>query len=221
MSESIRKLSVVDSAFLFAETAECPMHVGSLTIVTLPDGYEGDFYEDFKARLASRLERAKSLRWKLAQTPFDIDRPSWVEDEQFDIDRHVLRGALPEPHDRVTAPLLAAWLHAKALNRARPLWEIYVFDGMPDNEAAIYSKMHHALIDGGAGAALTEILYESSPSSPGPVAAAPAAATVPLKRQDARDVASSMFAAYAELWRAPLQGSALGKLELPRSGGTD
>src|ERR1700733_7630138 len=222
MAETIRKLSVVDSAFLFAETAECPMHVGSLTIVKLPDGYAGDFYEDFKARIAGRLDLAKSLRWKLAQTPFDIDRPSWVEDEQFDIDRHVLRGALPEPHDRGTAERIAGWLHAKTLNRARPLWEIYIFDGMPGNEAAIYSKMHHALIDGGAGAALTEILYETS-ANPAPDAAAappPRAAGGP-KRQDVRDVASSMFAAYAELWRAPLQGSQLGSLELPRSGGTD
>jgi WS/DGAT/MGAT family acyltransferase len=223
MSETIRKLSVVDSAFLFAETAECPMHVGSLTIVKLPDGYDGDFYEDFKARIASRLDLAKSLRWKLASTPFDIDRPSWVEDEQFDLDRHVLRGALPEPHDRVVAERIAGWLHAKTLNRARPLWELYVFDGMPDNEAAIYSKMHHALIDGGAGAALTEILYETS-ATPAPdttAAAAPARVSGPSKKQDVRDVASSMFAAYAELWRAPFQSSQLGNLELPRSGGSD
>ena len=221
MSETIRKLSVVDSAFLFAETAECPMHVGSLTIVKLPNGYSGDFYEDFKARIESRLDLAKSLRWKLAQAPFDIDRPSWVEDEQFDLDRHVLRGALPAPHNRVTAERLAGWLHAIPLNRARPLWEIYIFDGMPDNEAAIYSKMHHALIDGGGGAALTEILYEAS-ATPGPEAApAPSAPRTPPKRHEVRDVASSMFAAYAELWRAPFQSSQLGNLELPRSGGSD
>ncbi len=220
MSETIRKLSVVDSAFLFAETAECPMHVGSLTIVTLQDGYAGDFYEDFKARIASRLHLAPSLRWKLAQTPFDIDRPSWIEDEQFDLNRHVLRGALPAPHDLPTAERLAGWLHAKTLNRARPLWELYVFDGMPDNQAAIYSKMHHALIDGGAGAALTEILYETS-ATPETGAAPPPAPSAASKRQDQRDVASSMFAAYAELWRAPYQPGQLGKLELPRSGGTD
>jgi diacylglycerol O-acyltransferase len=219
MSETIRKLSVVDSAFLFAETAECPMHVGSLTIVKLPDGYDGDFYEDFKARIASRLYLAPSLRWKLAQTPFDIDRPSWVEDDQFDLNRHVLRGALPAPHDAATAERLAGWLHAKTLNRARPLWELYVFDGMPDNQAAIYSKMHHALIDGGAGAALTEILYETSPASK-PDAVQPPPERAP-KRQDQRDVASSMFAAYAELWRTPYQPGQLGKLDLPRSGGTD
>ena len=222
MSETIRKLSVVDSAFLFAETAECPMHVGSLTIVTLPEGYEGDFYEEFKSRIGSRIDLAKSLRWKLAQTPFDIDRPSWIEDEQFSLDRHVLRGALPEPHDLATAQRVAGWLHAMALNRARPLWEIYVFE-MVGNQAAIYSKMHHALIDGGAGAALTEILYDSSPAgtdAPAPQPR-PEPARAPLKKQEVRDVASSMFAAYAELWRAPLKGAELGKLELPRSGGTD
>jgi WS/DGAT/MGAT family acyltransferase len=220
MSETIRKLSVVDSAFLFAETAECPMHVGSLTIVKLPDGYDGDFYEDFKARIASRLHLAPSLRWKLAQTPFDIDRPSWIEDDQFDLNRHVLRGALPAPHDLATAERLAGWLHAKTLNRARPLWELYVFDGMPDNRAAIYSKMHHALIDGGAGAALTEILYETSATSQ-PAAAPPPSPRTASKRQEQRDVASSMFAAYAELWRTPYQPGQLGKLDLPRSGGTD
>ena len=220
MSETIRKLSVVDSAFLFSETPECPMHVGSLTIVKLPDGYEGDFYEDFRRLVAGRIHLAPSLRWKLATTPFDIDRPSWIEDDQFDLSRHILRGALPEPHDLATAERLAGWLHAKTLNRARPLWEIYVFDGMPGNHAAIYSKMHHALIDGGAGAALTAILYESSPV-PQDVPAAPVAANGPGK-QDVRDVASSMFAAYAELWRTPMTSTAdLGKLELPRSRGTD
>ncbi len=221
MSATIRKLSVVDSAFLFGETPECPMHVGSLTIVKLPDGYTGDFYEDFKSLVASRLHLAKSLRWKLASTPFDLDRPSWIEDDQFELSRHILRGALPEPRTVATAERLAGWLHAKTLNRARPLWEIYVFDGMPNNEAAIYSKMHHALIDGGAGAALSEILYESSPT-PQPAGPTTAATAAAAGRQDVRDVASSMFAAYAELWRTPLKtGSELGSLELPRSGGTD
>ncbi|HEX3549219.1 MAG TPA: wax ester/triacylglycerol synthase family O-acyltransferase [Candidatus Elarobacter sp.] len=222
MSAAIRKLSVVDSAFLFGETAECPMHVGSLTIVKLPDDYDGDFYEDFKARIASRIGLAKSLRWKLAQAPFDIDRPSWVDDPDFDLDRHVLRGALPEPHDRHTAERIAGWLHARALNRARPLWEIYVFDGMPNGEAAIYSKMHHALIDGGAGAALTEIIYETSPHRVAvETHAEDTRERAAPQQQDVRDIASSMFAAYAELWRAPLEPSGLRDLQLPRSGGSD
>jgi len=196
------------------------MHVGSLTIVKLPNGYAADFYEDFKRRIASRIDHAKSLRWKLAEAPFDIDRPSWVEDRDFDLDRHVLRGALPEPHDRHTAERLAGWLHARALSRSRPLWEIYVFDGLPNGEAAIYSKMHHALIDGGAGAALTEILYESSPHpvDDGPP---PGSQAAPSQRADTRDLASSLFAAYAELWRAQTSPADLANLELPRTGGSD
>jgi diacylglycerol O-acyltransferase / wax synthase len=90
--------------------------------------------------------------WKLAHTPLDIDHPSWTEDEQFDIDRHIFRGALPAPSDHATLQRIVRWLHAKLLNRARPLWEVYVFDCLPDDQVAIYSKMHHACIDGGAPA---------------------------------------------------------------------
>jgi len=219
---SVRKLSVIDSAFLFAETTECPMHVGSMTIVKLPEGYQGDFFEDVIKLFSDRLHLAKSLRYKLAQAPFDIDRPSWIEDEDFDITRHVFRASVPAPHDRATLERLCGWLHAKPLNRARPLWEIYAFCDLPNNEAAIYSKMHHALIDGGAGAALTELLYDTSPNPPPRPAPPPTAATPAPRRQDVRDVASSMMAAYAELWRMPLtRGVDLKAFELPRSGGSD
>ena len=114
----------------------------------------------FQGRIAGRIELAPSLRWKLAQTPFDIDRPSWIEDEQFDLDRHMLRGALPEPHDFVTAQR-ARRLAARdgAQPRAPAVGDLRLRRDA-DGEAAIYSKMHHALIDGGAGAALAEILYE-------------------------------------------------------------
>jgi WS/DGAT/MGAT family acyltransferase len=219
VSSSIRKLSLIDSAFLFAETVECPMHVGSVTILKLPEGYDGDFYEDVKRRFASRLHVAKSLRYKLAPAPFDIDRPSWVEDEQFDIDRHVYRAAIPAPADRETLLRVSGWMHAKPLNRARPLWEIYVYDNLPGGEAAIYTKIHHALIDGGAGAALTEILYDASPTTE--VAEPPPAPEGNSERHGVRDFGVSLVAAYAELMRAP--GSRRNRLafELPRSGGSD
>jgi WS/DGAT/MGAT family acyltransferase len=219
VSSSVRKLSLIDSAFLFAETVECPMHVGSVTILRLPEGYSGDFYEDVKRRFASRLHVAKSLRYKLAPAPFDIDRPSWVEDEQFDIDRHVYRAAIPAPADRDTLLRVSGWMHAKPLNRARPLWEIYVYDNLPNNEAAIYTKIHHALIDGGAGAALTEILYDGSPTAP--VAEPPPLPEGNAERHEVRDFGVSLVAAYAELMRAP--GSRRNRLafEFPRSGRSD
>ena len=108
---------------------------------------------DFKAMIASRLHVAPILKARLEKAPLDIDHPSWVEDDQFDIDRHIFRGSLPAPHDRATLERIVGWMHAKLLNRARPLWEFYVFEGMKDNEIGLYSKMHHACIDGGAGAA--------------------------------------------------------------------
>ncbi len=196
MSAQGPKLTSVDGAFLYLETPETPMHVGSMAIFKLPPGYRGDFFEDFKAQIASRLHLAPMLKWKLARMPLDIDNPTWVVDEQFDLDRHIFRGALPAPHDRSTLERLVGWMHAKLLNRARPLWEFYVFEGLPNNEIGLYSKVHHALIDGGAGAALTEIVYGDGHVSP-PVAAKKAA-------PDALGQVGEMFAGYASLWGQPL-----------------
>src|SRR6202790_4010685 len=158
-----RKLSSMDASFLYLETPEMPMHVGSMAIFRLPDDYKGDFFEDFKAMIASRLYLAPILMARLEKAPLDIDHPSWVEDDQFDIDRHIFRGSLPAPHDRATLERIVGWMHAKLLNRARPLWEFYVFEGMKDREIGLYSKMHHACIDGGAGAALTNMIYDVTP----------------------------------------------------------
>ena len=86
-----RKLSTMDASFLYLETPEMPMHVGSMAIFQRRDGYAGDFFEDFKAMIASRLHLAPILISKLEKTPLDIDHPSWVEDDQFEIDRHIFR----------------------------------------------------------------------------------------------------------------------------------
>src|ERR1700757_1749909 len=158
-----KKLSSLDASFLYLETPEMPMHVGSMAIFRLPDDYKGDFFEDFKAMIVSRLHIAPILKARLEKAPLDIDHPTWVEDDQFDIDRHIFRASLPAPRDRATLERIVGWMHAKLLNRARPLWEFYVFEGMKDTEIGLYSKMHHACIDGGAGAALTAIIYDSTP----------------------------------------------------------
>ena len=190
------KLTSVDGAFLYLETPETPMHVGSMAIFKLPPDYRGDFFEEFKAQIGARLHLAPMLKWKLARMPLDLDNPTWVEDDQFDIDRHIFRGALPAPRDRATLERLVGWMHAKLLNRARPLWEFYVFEGLADNEIGLYSKVHHALIDGGAGAALTEIVYGDGAVSP-PPAAKPAA-------PEALGQVNELFAGYANFWAQPL-----------------
>jgi len=184
-----KKLSSLDASFLYLETPEMPMHVGSMAIFRLPDDYKGDFFEDFKAMIASRLHIAPILKARLEKAPLDIDHPSWVEDDQFDIDRHIFRASLPAPHDRATLERIVGWMHAKLLSRARPLWEFYVFEGMKDNEIGLYSKMHHACIDGGAGAALTNMIYDISPI-PRQVEPPTAKARV---GQEPRDIAANLL----------------------------
>ena len=143
--------------------------------------------------IASRLHIAPILKVRLEKAPLDIDHPSWVEDDQFDIDRHIFRASLPEPRDRATLERIVGWMHAKLLNRARPLWEFYVFEGMKDNEIGLYSKMHHACIDGGAGAALTNMIYDISPI---PRKVEPPTAKAKVE-QEPRDIAANLLDSYS------------------------
>src|SRR5581483_8399842 len=110
------------------------------------------------------------------------------------------------------------WMHAKLLNRARPLWEFYVFEGMKNNEIGLYSKMHHACIDGGAGAALTSMIYDVTPI---PREVEPEAAR-PKVEQQPRDIAANLLDSYQQLWRQPFDAAAAARgIELPRSGRSD
>jgi WS/DGAT/MGAT family acyltransferase len=211
-----KKLSSMDASFLYLETPEMPMHVGSMAIFRVPEDHKGNFFEDFKAMIASRLHVAPILKARLEKAPLDIDHPSWVEDDQFDIDRHIFRGTLPAPYDRATLERIVGWMHAKLLNRARPLWEFYVFEGMKDNEIGLYSKIHHACIDGGAGAALTNMIYDVTPV---PRAVEP---PIPTRIPEPREVAANFIDSYQQLWRQPFDGSATSKsIDLPRSGKSD
>jgi hypothetical protein len=213
-----KKLSSMDASFLYLETPEMPMHVGSMAIFRLPENYNGNFFEDFKAMIASRLHIAPILKARLEKARSTSIIPSWVEDDQFDIDRHIFRGSLPAPYDRATLERIVGWMHAKLLNRARPLWEFYVFEGMKDNEIGLYSKMHHACIDGGAGAALTNMIYDVTP--------VPRVVEQPIPQakggNEPRDIAANLIDSYQQLWRQPFDGSSTPKtLDLPRSGKSD
>jgi diacylglycerol O-acyltransferase len=213
-----KKLSSMDASFLYLETPEMPMHVGSMAIFRIPEDHKGNFFEDFKAMIASRLHVAPILKARLEKAPLDIDHPSWVEDDQFDIDRHIFRGSLPAPYDRATLERIVGWMHAKLLNRARPLWEFYVFEGMKDNEIGLYSKMHHACIDGGAGAALTNMIYDVTP--------VPRVVEPPIATRkggpEPREIAANFIDSYQQLWRQPFDGMSTPKsIDLPRSGKSD
>jgi len=156
-------LSSLDASFLHLETPETPMHVGSLHVLELPQGYRGDFYEAVKAQLASRLHLARVLHRKLASMPFELADPVWIEDEDIDIDYHVRREMLPKPGTMAQLEALAARLHSSLLDRSRPLWETYVIEGLQGGHVGYYSKVHHSGVDGKAGVELGNALFDTTP----------------------------------------------------------
>lgn len=164
----MKHLSVVDGAFLHMESAEMPMHVGSVHVFELPAGYDGDWYEAVKQHVAGRMHLASVFTRKLALMPFDLANPVWIEDDDIDLDYHIRQTVLPKPGTMEQLEALAARLHSSMLDRSRPLWEFYVIDGLEpgpggERRMGFYAKVHHAAIDGQAGVALANALYDLGP----------------------------------------------------------
>ncbi|MFO1196650.1 MAG: wax ester/triacylglycerol synthase family O-acyltransferase [Burkholderiaceae bacterium] len=156
-------LSGVDATFLHLESPEMPMHVAGLYVMELPEGYQGDFYEDVKAHVARRMHLVPVFERKLAQIPFELANPVWVHDDDIDLDYHVRRIILPRPGTMRQLEQYAARLHSSLLDQSRPLWEFYVFEGLEGGRVAYYGKVHHAAIDGQAGVALANAILDVSP----------------------------------------------------------
>lgn len=160
----MQHLSTVDASFLHLETPETPMHVGSLMLLELPAGYRGDFYDDVKAMIAERMHLVTLLHRKLVHMPFDLADPVWVDDDDVDLDYHVRSVTLRKPGSMAQLEALIARLHSSLLDRSRPLWELYVIDGLESGQVAYYTKAHHAGIDGKAGVELVKVLYDMTPT---------------------------------------------------------
>jgi len=159
----IDHLSSTDASFLHFETPETPMHVGSLMLFDLPEGYDGDYYEDVKAMLGRRLHLSSLLTRKLASMPFELADPVWIEDDDIDLDYHVRSVTLRRPGTMEQLNSLVARLHSTLLDRSRPLWEMVVIEGLENGQVAFYSKAHHSGVDGKAGVELAKVLYDTTP----------------------------------------------------------
>jgi len=157
-------LSSIDASFLHLETPETPMHVGSLMLFELPEGYKGDYYDDVKAMVAKRMHLCSLFHRKLAQMPFELADPVWIEDDDVDLDYHVRSYTLRRPGSMAQLESLIARLHSSLLDRSRPLWEVYVIEGLQDGRVAYYTKAHHSGIDGKAGVELAKVFYDTSPA---------------------------------------------------------
>src|ERR1700747_138939 len=119
------QLSSMDASFLHLETPETPMHVGSLMLFELPEGYKDDYYEGVKALIGKRLHLSALLNRKLAQMPFQLAAPGWIEDDDIELDYHVRTVTLRRPGPMATLEQLVARLHASLLDPRRPFGELY------------------------------------------------------------------------------------------------
>ena len=188
----MKKLGGIDASFLYMETPETPMHVAGLTFVELPAGYSGKFYEDYKAHIGRRMHLVPIFSQKLVPVPFEIDHPVWVDDPEVDLDYHIRHLVLSAPGSREQLEELVGRLHSNFLDRSRPLWEFYVIEGLQSGQVAIYTKMHHAAVDGGAGMALNSAMYDLTPE-PRKVEEPPAKLRTASKQLDPAQLLGSAY----------------------------
>jgi diacylglycerol O-acyltransferase len=162
----MERLSGLDASFLYLETPEQLLHVCGLIILdpeTMPDGYS---FAEFKRELERRVSDVPAFTRRLRKVPLKLDHPIWIKDEHFDIDRHVHRLALPSPGGYEELVDLAGHLAGLPLDRHRPLWEMWVIEGYDDGRIAVFSKMHHATVDGVSGSNLISHLCSLEADAP-------------------------------------------------------
>jgi WS/DGAT/MGAT family acyltransferase len=176
----MQQLSGLDASFLYFETPNAPMHIGSFMVYD-PSSAPGAFvrFKDILAHAESRLHLSRAFRQKLVNVPFNLDHPYWVEDGDFDLEFHIRHIALPKPGDWRQLCIQAARLHARALDLTRPLWEMYVIEGLdnvegvPRGSFAVLTKNHHAMIDGASGSEILQHLHDLEPDPPNKPVAQP------------------------------------------------
>ncbi|MCU0805256.1 MAG: wax ester/triacylglycerol synthase family O-acyltransferase [Burkholderiales bacterium] len=159
----MKPLSGLDSMFLHLETPDTPMHVASGHLYELPEGFRGDFVEVVRKHLATRIPLIPLMRRKLAHVPLDLANPVWVDDDAVDLAWHIRRVKLPKPGTQAQLETALAKMHAKPMDRSRPLWEFYVIEGLPGRKVGFYCKIHHAALDGAAGVILLSNMLDTTP----------------------------------------------------------
>jgi len=148
----MQQLSGLDAAFLALETAHTTGHVGGVSVLDPREAPEPLTLARLTEVFESRLPLVPVLRRKLLNVPLGLDQPYWIDDPDFDIEYHIREIALPRPGSDAQLSEQVARLHARPLDRSRPLWETYLITGLARRRAAVYTKIHHAAIDGVSGA---------------------------------------------------------------------
>ena len=153
-----RRLSGSDAAFLYLERKEIPLNIACVAL------FDGPLpFREFVANIDSKLDLIPRYRQLAVPPPFNIGYPAWEPDPRFDIRRHIFPVRLEAPGGEAQLEALAARLLSQVLDRSKPLWEIHVVDGLKDGRGALIARIHHALADGVAGAALVKIMLDPTP----------------------------------------------------------
>ncbi len=150
------RLSAIDASFLAQERDGSHMHIGGIVLFEGPPPTREAFLE----HVETRLHLVPRYRQKLVFPRFEMGRPLWIDDPRFNIDYHVRHTALPDPGSIDQLRLLAARIFSQRLDRSKPLWELWLVQGLEDSRFAIINKTHHALVDGVSGVDITTVLFD-------------------------------------------------------------
>jgi WS/DGAT/MGAT family acyltransferase len=153
------RLSAIDASFLTNESSASHMHVGGVMIFEGPP----PAYDDLLAHVRSRLHLVPRFRQKLATPPVETGRPLWVDDPSFNLIYHVRHTALPAPGSEEQLRNLAGRLFSQQLDRSKPLWELWLVQGLKRKRFAVFTKTHHALVDGVSGVDIATVLFDVKP----------------------------------------------------------
>ena len=155
------RMSATDAGFYFAESENTPLHVGSVAVFDGPPPTYGDLVR----LLLSKLPLVPRYRQRVRPVPWQLGRPLWVDDEHFQILYHVRHTAVPSPGNDEQLRNLAGRVLGQRLDMAKPLWELWLVEGLADNRWAIISKVHHCMVDGIAGTDLMQLMFDLEPDA--------------------------------------------------------
>jgi diacylglycerol O-acyltransferase len=159
------RLSPLDSSFLHVEDRVSHMHIGSVAVF---EGPEPPF-EDFVSMVQGKLPLVPRYRQVVREVPLQLGRPVWVDDPDFNIDYHIRHTALPTPGGEAELRKLVGRIMSQQLDRTKPLWEIWVVQGLEDGHWGMVAKTHHAVVDGVSGTELLAVVMDTSPQTSPPV----------------------------------------------------
>jgi WS/DGAT/MGAT family acyltransferase len=161
----LRQLTPNEVLFIGGETDRVYQHTAGLVIVDGSD-VPGYGFEAFRHHMETHILQIPHFRWKLHEVPLGLDLPYWVEDENFDLEHHIRRVAVPSPGDDRALAEVVSYLYCRHLDRQRPLWEIWFIEGLADGRYAFLQKLHHCTMDGEGASRLTEAMWDFEPDAP-------------------------------------------------------